>query len=646
MASHMHPSPVSPPSPMLYSSSGSSSNAVPSASLTSESSVTPSQMSDTSSASANTSFSSASANTSYSDSCDNYCPSNCVATPSDDASTFRRSLLPQDEVSLPPEQRQNPRRTTARSHSQHAAPPALVREVDRRVGFVDGLVDAAAQMVEAIWPLSSVDELGGRSVLPLRTFIQETLRRARTSYSTLQVALYYLILIKPSVPSYKSPCTLSGSGRVILCGRRMFLAALILSCKYLQDRNFSAGAWSRISGLSVREINRNELAFLFAVDWKLHVTDDVFQRWTEIFLRCTSSSAPSQSLSWKQMARKLDPGLTNIDTLIPRSSPKVTDLAALAVRSILNAPAEPRSTPTPHVNSMSCDAPAFMEPQPMRTCGRPAPLLNERLAPLASGFFTPAASVASRTTGLAMPRTDCAGGIQGLDRLPHLVASSPQGRFPTARRTSLANSVSSVSSPESTFSAPSRSRSASFSSASSLASATHCALKPSVPSRSRAMEASDESVSTKSSVLAVPQAHPGYLVSSGTSLDTRSEGRVGEFAPASGEVGVTVVALDERQKHDLATKSGRKRSRNQSADTAQHLVRAVAPASDPCTLAWLGGDEGSHANLSEPLLQMRFGASMGAPAKRVCYAAGPGAVENVEQSISFTRRGTWDSAME
>jgi hypothetical protein len=34
------------------------------------------------------------------------------------------------------------------------------------------------------------------------------------------------------------------------CGRRMFLAALILSSKSLQDRNYSARAWSKISGLN------------------------------------------------------------------------------------------------------------------------------------------------------------------------------------------------------------------------------------------------------------------------------------------------------------------------------------------------------------------------------------------------------------
>lgn len=155
------------------------------------------------------------------------------------------------------------------------------------------ITDSSTQIVEAIWPLSSVvcrSELGSKAVLPLRTFIQETLRRSRTSYSTLQVALYYLILIKPHVPKHnfttEQPCE-KQADRALQCGRRMFLSALILASKYLQDRNYSARAWSKISGLNTLEINQNEIAFLLAVNWKLHIADDVFQRWTEIVLKYT-----------------------------------------------------------------------------------------------------------------------------------------------------------------------------------------------------------------------------------------------------------------------------------------------------------------------------------------------------------------------
>ncbi|KAK6511976.1 hypothetical protein TWF481_000873 [Arthrobotrys musiformis] len=157
--------------------------------------------------------------------------------------------------------------------------------------------DTAAQIVEAIWPSSmmqkSCEPSLGR-VLPLRTFIQETLRRSRTSYSTLQVALYYLFVIRAFIPIDEAALHLSDSCpdvRALQCGRRMFLAALILASKYLQDRNYSARAWSKISGLNITEINANELAFLTTVNWKLHISDHIFDRWTKIVLKCTPTTS-------------------------------------------------------------------------------------------------------------------------------------------------------------------------------------------------------------------------------------------------------------------------------------------------------------------------------------------------------------------
>ncbi|RVD86686.1 uncharacterized protein DFL_004949 [Arthrobotrys flagrans] len=207
---------------------------------------------------------------------------------------------------LPKEQLQNPRRTRRLLDAQDAnpvgpqlvaAPPPLVRQADRKVNFVDNLVDTAAQIVEAIWPSSmmqkSCEPSLGR-VLPLRTFIQETLRRSRTSYSTLQVALYYLFVIRAFIPIDEAALHLSDScldARALQCGRRMFLAALILASKYLQDRNYSARAWSKISGLNITEINANELAFLTTVNWKLHISDHIFDRWTKIVLKCTPTTS-------------------------------------------------------------------------------------------------------------------------------------------------------------------------------------------------------------------------------------------------------------------------------------------------------------------------------------------------------------------
>ncbi|KAG8415483.1 PHO85 cyclin-5 [Metarhizium acridum] len=315
-----------------YAPYSSAMSSVASISTTSVWSDTASQSSDDTSISTNTSDS---------DSSDTFCRSKRAATSAQNVVNHRRSLHQRDAEAVPAELRQNPRRTAAGCRTGRGCPPALVRQSDRKVNFVDSLVDSSTQIVEAIWPLSSVvcrSELGSKAVLPLRTFIQETLRRSRTSYSTLQVALYYLILIKPHVPKHNFTTEQPDDrhvDRALQCGRRMFLAALILASKYLQDRNYSARAWSKISGLNTQEINQNEIAFLLAVNWQLHITDEIFQRWTEIVLKYTPPPSPpspgagshayaQQSADWKQLILRLEPELANIDGLIPTTPASAT----------------------------------------------------------------------------------------------------------------------------------------------------------------------------------------------------------------------------------------------------------------------------------------------------------------------------------
>lgn len=96
----------------------------------------------------------------------------------------------------------------------------------------------------------------------------------------------------------------------------MFLAALILASKYLQDRNYSARAWTKISGLCNQEISSNEIAFLLAVDWELHVRLDVFQQWTDIVHQCTSmlDSRPPHQSAWATVVCSLQRG-SNFDCI-------------------------------------------------------------------------------------------------------------------------------------------------------------------------------------------------------------------------------------------------------------------------------------------------------------------------------------------
>ncbi|KIW17289.1 hypothetical protein PV08_04480 [Exophiala spinifera] len=191
------------------------------------------------------------------------------------------------EITLEPQFRKSSSRRSNSSGKSLSGPCKLKRDTDVTDHFVALLVCFATRLVTAIWPMSACPPMSstcfnGAGVLPLRVFIQETLRRSKTSYSTLQVALYYLVLLKSKLPcasaENESPC------RAMQCGRRMFLSALMLASKYLQDRNYSARAWSKISGLRSNEINENEREYLQLIDYELHVPKESFDVWSKIVL--------------------------------------------------------------------------------------------------------------------------------------------------------------------------------------------------------------------------------------------------------------------------------------------------------------------------------------------------------------------------
>ncbi|RMY91410.1 hypothetical protein D0861_03137 [Hortaea werneckii] len=364
--------------------------------------------------------------------------------------------------------------------------------------------DSATQMVEVIWPLSVVpcsnERESGRSVLPLRTYIEETLRRSRTSYSTLQVALYYLVLVKPFVP--KTDFTMEQAvdcpaNRALMCGRRMFLAALILASKYLQDRNYSAKAWSKMSGLRVEEINTNERTFLAKICWKLHIAEPVFKRWTDVVLRYTPSTQPpspgqGSCITWKSLIPVLTPDLEKVPlppqpkqapSQCPISSGYTTPTMATP-RSALNAmqvqvdSTSQQTTPTPH-NLL----PRYLEPKPELAPPTPAlarmgPLPTPQLTPSSVASNTPAASACSSrrpsiSSAMAMAQKSCLNRCT-MDSHPGTVPTVD--RFQTAARRPSISTASSGSSPESMMSDRSRSsRASSISSVSTVSTASSMA---------------------------------------------------------------------------------------------------------------------------------------------------------------------------
>lgn len=545
---------------------------------------------------------------------------------------------------VPAELRQNPRRTNTCSQSSgfvsascSRPPPSLVRQCERKVNFVDNLVDSASQIVETIWPLSVVacrsdSALGGKGVLPLRTFIQETLRRSRTSYSTLQVALYYLIMIKAFVPKHDFTMEQPHDGqssRAMQCGRRMFLAALILASKYLQDRNYSARAWSKISGLNTLEINQNELTFLSAVDWKLHIPEPIFQRWTDIVLKYTPSAQSPLGLErvncWKSIIPILTPQLDTID--IEQSSTKRCTPDLYETGLLLPAPShgDNRCSYSSNDQTPTNNIPLTLEPTPRAELSHPTLpplpriglLPTPQMTPPSGTISTPAAGTGpyqrkgSICSVMAQIQSSCIART-AMDRCPLASTNTITNRdyFPTiARRSSLAQSTtSSASSPESMVSDVSSrsSRSSSISSVASSACAPgsqtrlaiqatrRCANLQQLPGPMKEYRRNGSVVATPtdektyaSDYFSSPESYAGPIVTinvpdlSNITLSTpRSTSPLANLHPAAKEAAQSLCDLSQQIQTSKSSQGPtasqrRKRSRPSSSDLSHTLQQNV-----------------------------------------------------------------------
>ncbi|KAJ5866819.1 hypothetical protein N7534_001372 [Penicillium rubens] len=471
---------------------------------------------------------------------------------------------------VPSELRTHPRRTNSYSSSAPSArpPPCLLRQSERKVNFVDNLVDTASQIVETIWPLSAAASrsdaaTGSKGVLPLRTFIQETLRRSRTSYSTLQVALYYLIKVKPHVPTHdftKEQPRDQSSLRAMQCGRRMFLAALILASKYLQDRNYSARAWSKISGLNTLEINQNELMFLKAVGWRLHIDEATFQRWTDLVLKLTPGAGGppvTKGQCWQTVLPRLTPELDLVESepMTPVSAMGGMDLGLSEYPSPRSLPINEavRSSSREQTPTYARSLPRTLEPTPrmdyanlaLPSIPRPMMLPTPQMTPQSQVSATPAASVAayntrrpSICTAMSQAQSACMA-RSTLDQRPPLSfcprTQSFDGYPAATRRSSLARSTSSASSPDSMVSdvstlSSSSSRSSSVSSNASGTSGSapaRLAVKATLRCTSNSLKESRKTLTIASpideSCLVGVYSSPEYPSSMGTSVPDLSD---------------------------------------------------------------------------------------------------------------------------
>lgn len=177
----------------------------------------------------------------------------------------------------------------------------------------DRLIDFATDLIVSTWPSDTV------SRKMVRHFISEAVRRSCTSYALLQLAVYYCSLAREWAnnrrkddPNALVNCATLG------CGRRVFLAALVVAHKYHIDRSFGATAWSKISCLPSKQIVAMELDLLKALDWKVHVPYLKFAEWCQSTLDLSSLLVAKES-SGTEFAHVA--AVPSVQMLTPDNSP-------------------------------------------------------------------------------------------------------------------------------------------------------------------------------------------------------------------------------------------------------------------------------------------------------------------------------------
>ncbi|KAI8075795.1 uncharacterized protein B0P05DRAFT_546435 [Gilbertella persicaria] len=145
-----------------------------------------------------------------------------------------------------------------------------------------------ANVIDSIWHPKFLIEHQKAKVMPTKGFCNEILKRSKATYSTVQISLFYVFRVKKVVHEklyqriQSNSCNMQTNTQMDdlqCCGRRMFLASLMVASKYLHDKNYHNKAWAKITGLDIKEINAAEMAFLKLIDYRLHVSKPTFDRW-------------------------------------------------------------------------------------------------------------------------------------------------------------------------------------------------------------------------------------------------------------------------------------------------------------------------------------------------------------------------------
>ena len=136
--------------------------------------------------------------------------------------------------------------------------------------FGHSSIDYAAYLIDV-----SLTLLSCLNAQATKLEVREILRQSRAAYSTLLVALLYLLRLKQNIKEVNE----------CLDGRLLLTTVILVASKYLLDGVILNTNWCAVAGTELGVLNRMEMWVLETLDYRVNVRQEVFHGWVEYLFR-------------------------------------------------------------------------------------------------------------------------------------------------------------------------------------------------------------------------------------------------------------------------------------------------------------------------------------------------------------------------
>jgi hypothetical protein len=143
-------------------------------------------------------------------------------------------------------------------------------EMEQMIDFVAQMSQGMYELLVSGFCLADIDLSG--SVQPslavtsrFRSFVSQILTSTRLPSSTILLALNYLSTRMTMLSSEGFRAATNGDVR------QMLTTSLMLASKFLDDNTFQNRSWAEVSNIAVTKLNSEELGWLDAIGWDLHI---------------------------------------------------------------------------------------------------------------------------------------------------------------------------------------------------------------------------------------------------------------------------------------------------------------------------------------------------------------------------------------